>query len=252
MSITKAVIKEILRIICSLYLGLLYLYCIKQTWEYIVRKIILIQKPIKMKFANVFIALFLTINLVSCSDSDTLIDNEQELKSYELIKIQWKLDSTDVQSILEVKIPEFYFRNEKETTMEVVIEPLKDMQGSSIFRFNDSLAFSKLNYNDINVSIPKEISLLSENYSYLVGGVEAPLTQEESSFQFSAYFKDALMLNPRSTLTSNYTLFLRKNKASFLATFRENNTGEILELNGNWTGLFFNRLEGESVVDTID
>ncbi|MCM4169207.1 hypothetical protein KCTC52924_00731 [Arenibacter antarcticus] len=205
-----------------------------------------------MNLTKICITLFLSIGFISCSDDDTLIDNEQRLKSFELINIQWKLNLTDGQSIVEEKIPELHFRNDSETPMEVVIEPLKDVQGSSLFRFNDSIAFSKLNYEEVQVSITKELSLLSERYSYLVGGVEVPLTQEETYFPFSYYFENALMLNPRSTLTSNYTVFLRKNKASFLATFREINNGEILELDGTWTGLFFNNLTGESVVDNID
>ncbi|CAM4114873.1 hypothetical protein [Flavobacterium weaverense] len=149
------------------------------------------------------------------------------------------------------KIPEFYFQNDTDTTMEIIIEPLKHKQGSSIFKFNDSISFTKLNHKKVSVSITKELSLLSENYSYLEGGVEVPLTQEESFFPFSDYAKLSLMLNPRNTLTTNYTLFLRKNKASFLATFREKSSGHIIELTGNWTGLFFDNLTGESVINEI-
>ena len=204
-----------------------------------------------MKIHKTFIGLFLSIGLISCHSDESLIDDEQTLKSYELISIEWKLDATDGQSIIEEKIPEFYFQNDADTTMPIVIEPLKDWQGSSIFKFNDSLAFTKLNYKEVSVSITKELSLLSESYSYLIGGVYVPLTQEESFFPFSEDVKLSLMLNPRSTLTTNYTLFLRKNKASFLATFRENTTGEFLELKGTWTGLFFNNLTGESEVNEI-
>ncbi|TVZ26904.1 hypothetical protein JM83_1903 [Gillisia sp. Hel_I_86] len=205
-----------------------------------------------MKLSKLFIALFLSIGFISCSEDDTLINNDQELKSYELVSVQWKLNTNDGQSIVEKKIPEFYFRNDSDTIMEIVIEPLKNIQGSSIFKFNDSLTFTGLNYLEVQVSIPEELSLLSGEYSYLGGGVKVPLAQEESSFPFSWYFKDTFALNQRSTLTSNYTVFLRKNKASFLATFRETTTGETLELDGTWTGLFFNNLEGESVADGID
>ncbi len=137
------------------------------------------------------------------------------------------MEATDGQSIVKEQIPEFYFQNDADTTMEIIIEPLKDRQGHSIFKFNDSLAFTKLNYKEVSVSVTKELSLLSESYSYIVGGVDVPLTQEKSFFPYSTYVKDSLMLNPRSTFTSIYTLFLRKNKASFLATFREITTGHI-------------------------
>ena len=206
----------------------------------------------RMKFTNVFIVLFLSLGFASCSNDDTLIDDEQRSKSYELVAIQWKLDETDGQSIVEKKIPEFHFRNESDTILEVDIEPLKDLQGSSIFKFNDSLAFAELSYSEVQVSIPRELSLLSGDYVYLGGGVKVALTQEESSFPFSMYFKDSFTLTKRTKLTSNYTVFLRKNKASFLATFRETSTGETVELDGTWTGLFFNNLEEESVLEEID
>lgn len=205
-----------------------------------------------MKYNNLLIGLFISIGLISCHNDESLIYDEQILKSYELISIQWKLNATDGQSIVENKIPEFYFQNDTDTTMEIIIEPFKDKQGSSIFKFNDSIAFTKLNLKKVNVTITKELSLLSESYSYLEGGVKVSLTQEESFFPFSDYAKLSLMLNPRNTLTTNYTLFLRKNKASFLAMFREKSSGHIIELTGNWTGLFFDNLTGETVINEID
>jgi len=204
-----------------------------------------------MKLTKLFIGLFLSVCFISCSEDETLINN-QEIKSYELTSIQWKLNTNDGQSIIEKKLPEFHFRNDSDTIMEVVIEPLKNIQGSSIFKFNESLKFAELNYSEVQVSIPGELSLLSGNYSYLEGGVKVPLVIEESNFPFSWDFKNTFELNQRSTLTSNYTVFLKKNKASFLATFRETTTGETIELDGIWTGWFFNNLEGESVADGID
>lgn len=206
----------------------------------------------RMKFTNVLIAIFLCVGFASCSNDDTLVDDEIESKSYELIAIQWKLNETDGQSIVEKKIPEFHFRNETDTIMEVVIEPLKNLQGSSIFKFNDSLTFTELIYSEVEVSVTKELSLLSEEYGYLGGGVKVPLTQEESFFPFSWYFTDSFALSKGTKLTSNYTVFLRKNKASFLATFKETTTGETLELDGTWTGVFFDHLEEKSVIEEID
>ena len=205
-----------------------------------------------MKFGRLFIGLFLSIGILSCSNDDDLINDEQQLKSYELVAMEWKLGLTDGRSIGEKKIPELDFRNDSDTIMPVVIEPLENLQGLSTFKFDDSLSFATLDYPEVKVSIPRELSLLSENYSYLGGGVKVALTEEETSFPFSWHFKDSISLNKRSQLTSNYTVFLRKNKASFLATFRETNTGEPLELKGSWTGLFFNNLEEKSLVEEID
>ncbi|UJH91698.1 hypothetical protein LZ575_03150 [Antarcticibacterium sp. 1MA-6-2] len=205
-----------------------------------------------MKFTKVFLGIVLFIGFASCSSDDALNDVEQRSKSYELIDIQWKLDETDGESIVENKIPEFHFRNDSDTIMEVIIEPLKNIQGSSIFKFNDSLAFEEIIYTEVKVSIPRELSLLSQEYSYLNGGVKVAFTQEESLFPFSWNFTDSFTLSKGTKLTSNYTVFLRKNKATFVATFKETTTGETLELEGTWTGMFFNNIEEKSVLEEID
>ncbi|PRP67463.1 hypothetical protein [Nonlabens agnitus] len=205
-----------------------------------------------LKITKIITGLLMFLTFTSCSDDDAIIDNNQDLKSYELVDIQWRLTETDGQRIIEEQIPEFSFENNSDTVMEIVIEPLKDLKGFSIFKFEDSEAFSVINYEEIKVSIPEEISFLSEGYSNLIGGIKVPLTNEKSSFPFSTTVKNSTNLQPNSKLTSNYTVFLRENKASFLATFKEMNTGEILKLNGGWTGLFFNNLEVETVTNPID
>lgn len=200
-----------------------------------------------MRFTDSLIGLFVAVILLSCSESDALPVNEQ-LKSHDLIEIKWKLEATNEQNIVEKKIPEIYFQNDSDTTMSVVINPLENMEGSSIFEFDDFQTFEKLNFSQTQVPIPKELSLLSEEYVYLSGGVKAPLSHEEFFFPFSQSFKDSITLNQNNTLTVNYTLFLKENKAKFLATFKENSTGEILELTGNWTGMFFEKLSEKTVI----
>ncbi len=204
-----------------------------------------------MKFANLLIGLFVAVIPLSCSDNDILPVDEQ-LNSYDLIEIKWKLGATNEQNIVEKKIPEMYFQNDSGTTMPVVINPLENMEGSSLFEFDDFQTFEKLNFSQAQVIIPKELSLLSEQYVNLFGGVEVPLSQEEFFFPFSQSFKDSITLNQNNTITINYTLFLKENKAKFLALFKENATGEILELTGNWTGMFFEKLTEKTVINEID
>lgn len=113
---------------------------------------------------------------------------------------------------------------------------IENLRGSSKFKFNDSLIFTEIEFSEIQVPILKELSLLSEEFSYLNSKIKMPLAQEELSFPFSYDIESIYNLNQKSTLTSNYTVFLRKNEASFLATFREISTGETLMLDGIWTG----------------
>lgn len=204
-----------------------------------------------MKIINSLIGLFITVFLLSCSENETLPDNEQP-RSYDLVEVKWKLDSTNEQNIVEKKIPEFYFHNDSDSTMSVIINPLENMEGSSVFKFDDFQTFKKLNYSQVQISVPKELSLLSEEYTHLYGGVKVPLTDEEFFFPFSRSFKDSITLNQNNTLTSNYTLFLKENIASFLVTFREKSTGEILELTGNWKGSFFGSLSEKTVINEIN
>lgn len=192
------------------------------------------------------------MGFVSCNDEAITAVDDERLRSYELIALQWKLSSGDGQIIVEKKLPEYHFRNDSDTIVEVIIEPLKHLEGSSRFTFNDSLTYAKLNYPEIQVSIPKELSLLSEKYGYLSGGIKAPLRQEESFFPFSSYIKKSFALTKKTMLTTHYTIYLRENKATFLATFKETTTGEILDLDGTWTGLFFNHSESASLIEDIE
>jgi len=205
------------------------------------------------KLISFSLLIIFSLIFLSCSnDDDATVDTEKALKSYELASIEWKLTEGDGQYIFEKKLPEFYFRNESDTIIAVVIEPFSELEGSSKFSFNDSLAFMELNYSEAEVSIPKELSILSDSYSYMGRGIKVNLQQEETAFPFTFYTKDSITLNSKSELTSNYTVFLRKNKASFLATFKEINTGEILQLDGTWTGIFFNNLEEKSIINEIE
>ena len=205
-----------------------------------------------MKFSRAFVIVFFSFGILACSSDDAEFDNEQYLKSYELVSIEWKLSENDGQSIVEKKLTEFNFRNESDTIIEISIQPLKDLTGHSKFKFNDSLTFIELNHPNTKVAIPREVSLLSEEFRSISSGIKADLTIEESSFPFSWSFKNTFALNKRSKLTSNYTVFLRKNTATFLAVFSEPTTGEILKLEGTWTGLFFNNVEEESLIEAID
>lgn len=168
------------------------------------------------------------------------------------MKIKWRLGDGDGQSIVEEKIPEFYFINDTNVDKHIVVNPLENKMGSSKFTFNDSLMFQNLDYKEIQVSIPKELSLLSETYVNISGGVQVLLGAEVSSFPFSQTFQDSITLIPNTSLTSNYTLFIKRNKASFNAIFKETTTGELIMLEGSWQGDFFNNLEGQSVIDEID
>lgn len=188
---------------------------------------------------------------MSCT-SDDVLENEKLSRSYELTKIKWKLDKNDGQTIIEEPLPGLYFRNESDTIMPVVIEPLKDLKGSSKFTFNDPVTFNKLHFSEVQVSIPNEIELLSENYSYLMGGQKVFLGLEEATFPFSWNIKDSISLNQKSELNYNCTVFLKQNKASFVAVFRETNTRETIELDGTWTGIFFNNLTDISVIKSIE
>lgn len=202
-----------------------------------------------MKFAKLLIVFSLIISVISCHNDESIIGNEQISKTYELIEIKWRLGDGDGQSIVEDKIPEFYFINDTNVDKHVVVNPLENKMGSSKFTFNDSLMFQNLDYKEIQVSIPNELSLLSGTYVNISGGVQVLLGAKVGSFPFSQTFEDSITLIPNTSLTSNYTLFIKRNKASFNTIFKETTTGELIMLEGSWEGEFFNNLEGQSVIN---
>lgn len=134
----------------------------------------------------------------------------------------------------------------------MIHDPLKNLKGSSKFEYQlledvhikiDSL--SKI------ISIPSEISLLSDGYSHLGGGIKVPFRKEESRFPFSLELRDSVNLKPRTQISYQSTLFLKKNTATFKARFDQPETGDSFELTGKWTGFFYQTMNTEGVFDEI-
>lgn len=169
---------------------------------------------------------------------------------YELADIQWVLNDGDGQEIIEKELPYQLFQNKGDVPMPIIYNPLKNLKASSKFEYQlledvhikiDSL--SKI------ISIPSEISLLSDGYSHLAGGLKVPFMKEEFRFPFSIKITDSVNLKPRTQISCQSTLFLKKNTATFKARFDQPETGDSFELTGKWTGFFYETMN--TVFDEI-
>ena len=142
----------------------------------------------------IIIGLGLSLGFLSCASDDTTTDLEDQLKSYELMSVEWKLDDNDNQIIIEHKLPEYHFRNDSDTVIEVKVDPLEHLGGISQFSFNDSLKFKEINAPEVQVTIPDELSLLSDTYSFLYGGITVPISIQAYVFPFKNNFTTTYLL----------------------------------------------------------
>ncbi|WP_143083629.1 hypothetical protein [Salegentibacter agarivorans] len=54
-----------------------------------------------MKFSRLVLGLVLSVGFATCSNDDSLFEEEPQVKSYEFVSLQWKLKSTEGQYIVE-------------------------------------------------------------------------------------------------------------------------------------------------------
>jgi len=204
-----------------------------------------------MNLRNLSFILFLfscSAFVISCSKDDEIAEN----KTYELKEISWTLKDGDGQEIIEKKLPEQVFRNDGNSAMPISIKPLEGLKGTSQFFNGDIQLFSKLNGNEVDVSIPSLVELLSSSGSgYVVGGIKVPFRLEESSFPFSTDIKETTELPPHTELHYSATVYLKKITATYSARIGEKEGFDSYETAGKWTGVFFYTINEASVLNDI-
>lgn len=194
------------------------------------------------------------IFFISCSKDD---DNTAPVlpeadQPYELADIQWILNDGDGQEIIEKELPNQLFQNKGDVPMPVIYDPLKNLQGSSKFEYQiPEDVHVKLDSVSKIISVPSEISLLSDGYSRFIKGVKVPFGKEESHFPFSFKTTDSVNLKPGTQISYQSTLFLKKITATFKARFVQLETRASFELTGKWTGFFYQTMNTEGVFGEI-
>jgi len=208
----------------------------------------------------IFAFLFLLTGcFISCSsDNDNIDDMVEAPKDYKLVSIMWKMDveSGDGLEIISQKIPTKIYSNNGNTEIPVEIKPLDEIEQTSYFGCeNKDIDFlSKWREaNNLQVSVPSEPSLLSDRYSYIVGGNETIIDfMKKSDVEKTTEITDATKLPPNTKMTYDATIYLKKITATYCMEFAtEDNPYNSIKVVGKWTGTFFNNIESRTVYDYI-
>ncbi len=192
-----------------------------------------------------------TLCFVSCSKSDK-DENLQDNKTYKLSSIMWKLDEGNGQEIVEQEIPEQIFYNTGNIIKPIDIASLENIEETSFFQSENKEILNKWAGKDVLVPVPSEFSLLSSEYKYFTGGVEAPLLAGEGVKLQSTKVSGRADLQPNTKMTYKATVYLKKITATYTARFVENGNGsDFFEVKGTWTGVFFSKIEENVTYDDI-
>lgn len=200
-----------------------------------------------------FLLLFVCF-FVSCSDSNYIIEDEDE-KEYELVSIMWKLvdEDGDGMEMISQKLPEKIYYNDGITGLPVEYNPLETVKQTSYFECeNKDLEFLNKWMEKVEVVIPTEPDLLSSQYKYL-GGVKAPLEFiKENEVEMTTKMSASTVLTPYTKMTYNGTAYLKKIKATYCLIFAaKDNRFDEVKIEGKWSGLIYHNSESSVVYDEI-
>lgn len=207
-----------------------------------------------MKRQNLFsLLLFSTCILgwMACSnENDDLTENK---KNYTFSSILWKLGEGDGIETIAHEIPEEIFRNKGSEAKQICVTPLKSINETSIFQFENTEDFNKWVGEDLLVYVPFYLEGLSSEYSNCIGIERVPLfAGKEFELHAAPEMKDCTKLPPNLQLSYKATIYLKKITATCLIRFvEEKNKNDYVEIEGKWTGILFKNMESHTAFQEI-
>ena len=210
----------------------------------------------KRKLLNGSVVWLLALSFLACSsDRNEMEPNEGVTKTYKLASVQWKIGEDDGLEVIEQAYPVAVYSNPGDDEMPIEIDILKDVEETSHFIFTE---VSKEVEQALNlatwVSVPTEIFLLSDRYSYLTGGSQAPVVlNTKSTIESSRSMTSTTQLAKRTKMTIDKTVFFNKIQATCLLRFVEEGDGfDSFEVEGKWIGVLFANIERRVVFTDLN
>lgn len=180
-------------------------------------------------------------------------DLTKNKKNYTFSSILWKLDEGDGIETIAQEIPEEIFRNKGNEAKQICVSPLKSINETSIFQFENTEDFNKWVGEDLWVYVPFYFEGLSSKYSDCMSTKRAPLfAGKEFKLPSASKMKDCAKLPPNLQLSYKATIYLKKITATCLIRFvEEKNKNNYIEIEGKWTGIFFKNMESHTAFQEI-
>jgi len=167
----------------------------------------------------------------------------------------WKLDKGDGMEIVKITVPEQIFSNATDTPLPIEFSPDEYyIHETSYFESEDNDLFNKLVGEHSVVYIPKDISLLSEEYKMITETTLVSLyAGEEFEIVTTLVPSFKWELNPKTSLIYNGAAHYRKIKATYCVTFIAEEDNQIKqEIEGKWYGVIIDHREHKTRFESIE
>lgn len=192
---------------------------------------------------NLFLTLFGLILLYSCEKEIEPVLVEDV---YEFQNVKYFLTEGDKIEIDTIPVDSREFLNNSTATASLIID-VPDQTETSQFISNEDLPF-KLQVNEaIKISVPTHIDE-GEIYTSAPVWNYAEVIKETLPSSVSGYYNN-FTITPYTKLTVKVNAIWQKISTSYIATYKEQTTGKLLEIEGKWKG---SQLNGFSTIVIYD
>lgn len=187
---------------------------------------------------------------VACDNTDT---DGPSPERYELSRIEWILKEGDGETFVECPATTRVVENSTSEPVTIKINPLENMRLTSEFTTEQAELFAQLNAPDARTLIPSHIELLSHGtWSTMASGTEVPLRTGTSNVDSPTKIEYEYTVPTSTCLQVEATVILRRIRATFRAVYVDPNSRLRVEIEGKWTGLFYERTETEATIGPIE
>lgn len=201
-------------------------------------------KSLSKLFRTILFAGLALFAFTACSNDDGDENDEREnilSKEYQLENIKWGAMSEDETTCRTFDDVEEIIANKYDKGYEATIRSLEDYEHSSQFFSDDPELFMHLiDKVTTNISIPSESSFSTKDIFYSIEtSAKAPLSLKAYIYPNDDKSYQRVSCEAPFKVQSTAKIEEYQVSATYLATFKEVNGNETVEITGKWKGVYY-------------
>ena len=177
--------------------------------------------------------LFWLLPLAFFSCEKTTYSPNPEDDKYTLTSMVYYMEGNDRMETFVRPLHSLEYANHTDVEQRVFVDPLADIQESSLFMSDDEKAFSLLEGNAPTVAVP--IALTDDGFT--LGEGKWPYSNEKVLLNPSVNYRDTITVPPNTRLSLTMNVYLNEFDVSYTALFEGSPTGAVAEIKGKWKGV---------------
>jgi len=198
-----------------------------------------------------FLLLIVPLVWAGCSKDDDTPDPEQEVDEvYIFDNIKFFIAEGDGVEEKEKEMPEFRIENRTDAGMLITHKGPQNVFDTSTFSFEGKVDLSLFENENMYVTLPNDVS-----GTWVLRGGEKGLFSPGST-EYILYtrgsYAETVTLPEWCAYVSVDTVYYRKIRVSFTATFVGQETGKEMVLSGKWEGNYVHYVTGSTVLSSIE